>query len=205
MTPAAAAPPAPTRLQQELVDPGRAGTTPALAAFRLARRRFQAPERIDMSALADELGVNRVTLYRWVGSREQLLVEVIWSLARATLDRIDARVTARGGERVVQTVTLFLEAVIAHPGMQRWLGEEGEAAMRLLTRRATDFQPRLEAAMEALLREEADAGCLALDAPLPEVAYVIVRLIESYTYLDLITGETPDARRAEPILRLLLR
>jgi hypothetical protein len=40
---------------------------------------------------------------------------------------------------------------------------------------------------------------------LREVAYVIVRLIESYTYLDLITGEQPDARRAEPVLRLLLR
>jgi hypothetical protein len=32
-----------------------------------------------------------------------------------------------------------------------------------------------------------------------------VRLIESYVYLDLITGEAPDARRAEPVLRLLLR
>ncbi len=176
-----------------------------LDAFRLARRHFLAGHRIDMSALADELGVNRVTLYRWVGSREQLLVEVIWSLARATLDRIDERVTARGGERIVQTVTLFLEAVIAHPGMQRWLGEEGEAAMRLLTRHATDFQPRLIAAMETLLREETDAGRLDLEAPLHDVAYVIVRLIESYTYVDLITGEEPDARRAEPILRMLLR
>ncbi|MGA2013467.1 MAG: hypothetical protein ABSH51_23440 [Solirubrobacteraceae bacterium] len=31
-------------------------------ALRLARTRFLSPERIDMSALADELGVNRVTL-----------------------------------------------------------------------------------------------------------------------------------------------
>jgi tetracycline repressor-like protein len=46
---------------------------------------------------------------------------------------------------------------------------------------------------------------LELPVELREVAYVIVRLIESYTYLDLITGEQPDARRAEPVLRLLLR
>ena len=59
--------------------------------------------------------------------------------------------------------------------------------------------------MHDLLREETDAGRLALPVDLREVAYVIVRLIESYTYLDLITGEQPDARRAEPILRLLLR
>jgi hypothetical protein len=29
-------------------------------------------------------------------------------------------------------------------------------------------------------------------------------MIESYTYLDLITGEEPEARRAEPVLRMLL-
>jgi hypothetical protein len=89
--------------------------------------------------------------------------------------------------------------------MRRWLEEEGEHAMRLLTRRETDFQPRLIAAIEELLRGEAAAGALDVPVDLHELAYVIVRLIESYTYLDLITGEAPDAGRAEPILRMLLR
>jgi AcrR family transcriptional regulator len=177
----------------------------ALDAFRLARRRWLEGRRVDMSALAVELGVNRVTLYRWVGSRDELLVEVIWSLARQTLLDIDARTRARGAERAVVVVRGFLEAVIANGGMQRWLGDEGETAMRLLTRHDHDFQPRLIDWMEAMLREECDAGRLDLPADLREVAYVMVRLIESYTYLDLITGERPDARRAEPILRLLLR
>jgi AcrR family transcriptional regulator len=176
----------------------------AVDAFRLARRRFQAAERIDMSALADELGVNRVTLYRWVGSREQLLVEIIWSLGSRTLEKVDERVDAQGGERVVQVITGFLDDVISNPGMRRWLGEEGELAMRLLTRRDTGFQTRLIDAVDALLREEADAGRLDLPVDLAEVAYVIVRLIESYTYLDLIRGEEPDAGRAEPVLRMLL-
>jgi AcrR family transcriptional regulator len=174
-------------------------------AFRLARRRFLAAERIDMGALAAELGVNRVTLYRWVGSRNRLLVEVVWSLARRTLENVDAGVGERGSERVVQVVTRFLGAVLANDGMRRWLADEGELAMRLLTRHDTGFQPRMIGWVHGLLREEADAGTLALPADLHEVAYVIVRLIESYTYLDLITGEQPDARRAEPILRLLLR
>jgi hypothetical protein len=77
--------------------------------------------------------------------------------------------------------------------------------MRLLTRHDTTFQPRLIGAVHALLDEEARAGRLDLPADLQEVAYVIVRLIESYTYLDLITGERPDAQRAEAMLRLLLR
>ena len=158
-----------------------------------------------MSALAEELGVNRVTLYRWVGSRDQLLVEVVWSLARRVLDVVEAQVEDRGAERIVQIVTRFLDAVITNPGMQRWLSEEGEHAMRLLTRHETDFQPRLIDAVERLLRDETAAGELDLPVDLRELAYVIVRLIESYTYLDLITGEQPDAGRAEPILRMLLR
>jgi AcrR family transcriptional regulator len=176
----------------------------ALDAFLRARKRFQACERVDMSGLAEELGVSRVTLYRWVGSRDALLVEVIWSLARRTLDNIEADVEATGSERLVQVVTRFLDDVITNPGMKRWLSEEGESAMRLLTRHETGFQPRLIEAVQDMLQEETDAGRLDLPADLHEVAYVIVRLIESYTYLDLITGEQPDARRAEPILRLLL-
>jgi AcrR family transcriptional regulator len=194
-----------TKLQRDLAGaPDRRRPTP-LDAFRLARRKFLSAERIDMSALADELGVNRVTLYRWVGSREQLLVEVIWSLAQRTLEKNDRSVRATGAERVVRIVTRFLGDVISNAGMRRWLADEGELAMRLLTRHDTDFQPRLIDWMEDSLRQEADAGRLALPVELHEVAYVIVRLIESYTYLDLITGEEPDARRAEPVLRMLLR
>jgi AcrR family transcriptional regulator len=158
-----------------------------------------------MSALAAELGVNRVTLYRWIGSRNQLLVEVVWSVGQRTLEKVDAGVRQRGAERVVQVVTRFLDAVITSDGMKRWLAEEGELAMRLLTRHDTGFQPRLIDWIYGLLSEESEAGRLSLPADLHEVAYVIVRLIESYTYLDLITGEDPDAQRAEPILRLLLR
>jgi AcrR family transcriptional regulator len=177
----------------------------AADAVRLARRRFLAPGRVDMGALADELGVNRVTLYRWVGSRDQLLADVVWSLARGALDDLGKRTRRRGAERIVRIVTGLIEAALDNPGMRRWLAEEGEHAMRLLTRHETNFQPRLIGAIEAVLREEADAGRLDLPVDLHELAYVIVRLVESYTYLDLITGETPDAGRAEPILRMLLR
>ena len=194
-----------TKLQIQLASAGDFHRPTPLDAFRLAKRKFLSAERIDMSALADELGVNRVTLYRWVGSREQLLVEVIWSLASRTLANCDRRTRARGSDRIVKVVVRFLADVISNEGMRRWLAEEGELAMRLLTRHDTDFQPRLIGAIEEMLREETDAGRIDVPVDLREVAYVIVRLIESYTYLDLITGEQPDAQRAEPVLRLLLR
>ena len=185
-----------TPLRRQLAGEAADRHPSALDAFLAARRRFVAGERVDMTALAAQLGVNRVTLYRWVGSREQLLVEVVWSLARRTLDDLEAR-HVRGRERAVAILMGFLEATLSHPGMQRWLAEEGESAMRLLTRHETDFQPRLIAAVEALVDPA--------DPDRQEVAYALVRVIESYTYLDLITGETPEAGRARPIFARLLQ
>lgn len=199
MHPAASGPPGPGP------PSGRAGQPDAGVAFGLARRTFLAGERVDMTALAAELSINRVTLYRWIGNRDQLLVEIMWSLALSTLERERARTRKRGAERIVQIVGRFVAAVLSNPGMSRFLAEEGELAMRLLTRRQTGFQPRLMAYVEDLLAEEVRRGRLELSADLHDVAYTIVRIIESYVYLDRITGEEPDARRAESILRLLLR
>ncbi|MEJ7786841.1 MAG: QsdR family transcriptional regulator [Solirubrobacteraceae bacterium] len=56
-----------------------------------------------------------------------------------------------------------------------------------------------------IFEEEVAAGRMDLPAELHDVAYTMVRIIESYIYLDLINGEPPDAKRAEAILRLLLR
>jgi AcrR family transcriptional regulator len=188
--------PTATPLRRQLAGEEVGRRPAALDAFLLARRKFLAGERVDMTSLAGELGVNRVTLYRWVGSREQLLVEVVWALARRTLDDVVAR-EPEGDGRDVRILMAFLSATLTNPGMQRWLSEEGESAMRLLTRHDTDFQPRLIAAVEELIDPA--------DPDRREVAYALVRVIESYTYLDLITGERPEAGRAEPIFRRLLQ
>lgn len=173
-------------------------------ALELSRRRFLACRRIDVSAIAEELGVNRVTLYRWFGTRDRLLADTVWSLTRETLDRLDASVEATGAERVAAILLGLLEVAITSPGMRRWLREEGEHAMRVLSRHETDYQPRLIDAVARLLGEEHGAGRLALTVDVHELAYVIVRVLESYAYLDLITGEQPQAQRAAPILRMLL-
>ena len=53
--------------------PGRpAGTTPE-AVLDAATRRFLRGERVDLAGLSAELGVSRPTLYRWFGSRDDLI------------------------------------------------------------------------------------------------------------------------------------
>src|ERR1035441_11053773 len=73
---------------------------PALDALREAQRMFQAGRRVDMQSLAKKLGVDRATLYRWVGSREQLLAEVLWNLMAKTIQRLRDRKSVVQGKRV---------------------------------------------------------------------------------------------------------
>lgn len=178
----------------------------ALEAFVQARRMFLAGQRVDMGELARDLGVNRATLYRWVGSRDQLLVEVLWSLARRTFERLlaDGPPSTPGHSRVAVVLDSWVHAVISNRGMQVFVEKEGDLALRLLTTRATDYQSRLLAQVRDLLAEDVDAGRVVSEIPLDDLTYVVVRILESYVYLTLITGERPDPDRAGRVLHALL-
>jgi AcrR family transcriptional regulator len=198
-----------TPLQCQLAGTTTARPT-ALDAFRHARRTFLAGDRVDMQALARGLNVDRATLYRWVGSREQLLTEILWSLIDPTINtlrktRNNASQPATAGQSpAAAVITGTVRAVIASTGMQRFLDREGDLALRLLTTRASDFETRLTALIGELINEEASAGRLNAAVPQEDLPYVLVRIMESYIYLGLITGEHPDPDRATKVINALL-
>lgn len=171
----------------------------------MARRKWWAGERIELTALASELDVTRVTLYRWVGTREQLLVEIIWRFSEMTFDYYERRITTTGAARLIDVITGFVDTVTTNPGMNAWLANEGESAMRLLTRYETDFQPRLVGWIDNAITREIESGEMNLPVPSEEVAYAVEQLIESYVYLELITGEPSGARKPGPILGLIFQ
>jgi AcrR family transcriptional regulator len=230
-----------TPLQRQLAGTATARPT-ALDAFRLARRSFLAGDRVDMQALARALNVDRATLYRWVGSREQLLSEILWSLIDPTIEKLrkahcqpaapgqsaaapgqsaaapgqsaaapgqsaaapGQSAAAPGQSAAAAVITGTVRAVIANPGMQRFLDREGDLALRLLTTKASGFEARLIALIADLVSEETSAGRLTGAIPLDDLPYVLVRIMESYIYLGLITGEHPDPDRAARVINALL-
>ncbi|TPW99239.1 hypothetical protein FJ656_33190, partial [Schumannella luteola] len=103
------------------------GTPPhrdAERAFQLARRAFIAGERIEMGPLAAELGVDRTSLFRWVGNRDALLAEVLWSLAEASLDHAEAASTGAGPARVVDILGRFVDGLVTAPYFRDFLARE---------------------------------------------------------------------------------
>jgi hypothetical protein len=174
-----------------------------LDAFAAARRRFAAGERIDMQGLADELSVNRVTLYRWVGSREQLITEVLWTATAKSFVRYGkAKVK---GPRAATALSRFVRDVNNHPGMRQLLADEADFALTLLTSTNGEYQQRYLHLVRGLIEGDREAGLVSSEIPLDDLAYTAVRITESYIHSLVIVGEQPNAGRAEVVLRVLLR
>ncbi|MGA6165233.1 QsdR family transcriptional regulator [Amycolatopsis magusensis] len=174
-------------------------------AFTLARQWFLDGRRIDMQELAAELKVGRATLFRWVGNREQLLGEVIWSITERAFDRHNRAIGGSGGARVAEVVGTYVRTVNSDQPFRAFLRREPERALRLLTTKASLVQRRTIAAVEAMLTEEIGNGTLEPPLPVHDLAYLIVRIAESFIYTDIISGEEPDADKAQEAVAALLR
>lgn len=177
----------------------------AQRAFIRARQLFIAGDRIDMGDLAAELGVDRTSLFRWVGNRDALLAEVLWSLAVPTLNQVHGFVHARGAARIVGVLTGFVDALITAEYFRTFLRREPARALRLLTSKESEMQRRFVAVIEHLVETETLAGTLALPLPSREIASLLARIVESFCYSDLITGEAPSSLRARATFDFILR
>ncbi len=158
-----------------------------------------------MRELAAELGVNRATLFRWVGSRDELLAEILWSLAKPTLALAVRDSSGTGGQRIAAISGRFARMMDQAEYFREFLRREPERALRILTTRAGTIQARVVAAVETLLDEEISLGRLNPPLPPHDLAYLIMRIIESFLYADLITGEQLDIDGAEQAIAALLR
>jgi AcrR family transcriptional regulator len=191
-----------------LLDRHLAGLEPVkptpLDALAVARRAYHQGQRIDMGVLAAELGVSRVTLNRWVGTREDLLGEVTWDLMRRTLDRVDGDSTATGGARVIAALRGLVESAAAHHGHQVFVEREGVLAMRINTSAKGRVEPRLVTYVRKLLAEEIDAERMTMDADIDAVSYAVVQVSVAFIWRPFITGEPPNPVGLESVLRLML-
>ncbi|MBB5136999.1 AcrR family transcriptional regulator [Thermocatellispora tengchongensis] len=192
-----------TPLQRHLSGAAPARPGP-LDVLREAQRMFQAGERVDMQTLAATLGVDRTTVYRWVGSRERLLVEVLWRLMSKTVARLREPTAAGARPTAAEVIVGATHAAMTNAGMRRFLQQEGDLALKLLTTKAGEFQHRLIELVADVVEADRRDGLLRSPLPAEELPYVLVRIMESYVYLGLITGEEPDTARAAQVIRVLL-
>jgi AcrR family transcriptional regulator len=163
--------------------------------------------RLDMQGLADELGVSRATLFRHVGSREELLSQALWVLTERTLGIAAARWEAQrpAGELHAPGTGRHLNALVSRSkGLHRLLTDEPALALRVLTDPRGRVQAGTVAFIESLLRRDmAEFGLVSLVEP-SALAYALVRMGESFVYGDVLAARQPDVATADRLQRALL-
>ena len=196
------APPA-TPLARMLAAPANPKKVTALDAFELAKQKWLTGERLDIGKLAEELGVGRATVFRWVGTREQLYGEVISAAFAQTINRARQSSSGKGAAFLTRVTHNLLSALIASRPLRVFVEQDPEYALRIVMSSSSPVEIRVVAAVRALIAGEVKAGHLHPAIDVDSLAYVIVRIAESFLYRDVISGDVPDIETATKAIGLL--
>jgi AcrR family transcriptional regulator len=175
--------------------PGRPAASTREAALALARKRFLAGERIDVQAIAREIGVARATMHRWFQTRDALLGEVLATLAEERVAALRRETPGRGAAALLETFNRINHELANSHGLRVLLVQEHERALRILTSSGGIVQPRIVAALERLINAEVASGDFAPAMAPAVLAYAIERLAEAFLYNDAIVGIRGDTDR----------
>ncbi|WP_341258125.1 QsdR family transcriptional regulator [Gordonia malaquae] len=152
-----------------------------------------------MNTIADRLGVGRSTLYRWIGSREQLLgwvvcasIGEIWEAARRSAE-------GAGLERMLSSCRIFIDAVGAHSPLVTWAQREPNLALRVLLDPDGDVTSALRQSMQRALQREMPNSEVS-----PEVFQMLALAATALVWGNVAGHRNPDADSAIGIMRTVL-
>lgn len=180
-------------LSQALANMDRPQPTP-LGVFKLARKYWLEGRRISIGDLAKEVGVSRVTLYRWVGSREGLIEEVLWSFAKPTFENAIGETPGSGMEHIIGVHRHFLNALAGFEPLRRYVSDNPIVAIRLQTSKdPKSCHNRVIDAIAAHMEEQVAKGFIKLPAPAKKLAAMMVHANGALLYSAIIGGHTAAA------------
>jgi AcrR family transcriptional regulator len=183
--------------------PGRPAAASREQALALATRCFLRGERVDVQAIAEQLGLARATMHRWFGTRDRLVGEMLATLGETRLLEVRAGTHGCGARALLACFDAFNRELASSDALRVWISREQDRALRVLTSGGGIVQPRMVAAVERLIRDEVEAGAFTPTVPAPTLAYGIVRLAEAFLYNDAlvgIRGDTGQLRELEAAL-----
>ncbi|WP_328187333.1 QsdR family transcriptional regulator [Marinobacter sp. OP 3.4] len=193
-----------TPLAKALAGEASTGAASPLTALEVGRQRWLDCERINMGSIADEVGVNRATLFRWVGSRELFVGEIIWSFYQDLIDKTLEATSGEGPDYVVAVLEQLLRKVVNTKQLHHFIRQDPEYAIRILTSRSSLFQARSVNMVRGLIAEQTGKTDWTPPIHQDDLAFLIIRVGESFLYGDVISGQKTDIAQTTTAFRLLL-
>ena len=169
-----------------------------------AMGRYLRGQRVDVQAIAAELGLGRTTVYRWFGSRERLIGEVLFRAATPLLEQARSSARGRGGERLLDVFDRFNRSLDEAPALRRFVERERDAALRIITAGAGNVQPRIVALITEVIEEEVRNGTYEPPVEPATLGYAIVRLAEAFLFNDAAGVMRNDVERLREVEAAIL-
>ena len=183
---------------------GRPPTASRDDVLRAARAQYLDGQRVDVTIVARSLGLGRATIYRWFGSRERLLAEVISAEMETLIAHERKAVRQRGAKGLLDVFDRINRRLADSVPLRRFVEQERASALRLLTASDGGVQPRSVAAITEMIATEVTAGRYDAPADPQTLAYAIVRLAEAFLYNDAAFGIRGDHERLRAVEAALL-
>jgi len=182
---------------------GRPAAASREDVLHVALDRYLHGERVDVQAIAAQLGLGRTTVYRWFGSREGLIGETVAQAADPLFDEARAGAEGRGGVALLDTFDRINRALAAAPALRAFLELERDA-LRMLTSSGGVIHRRAVARIEGFIEDEVRVGAYEPPVDPSTLAYAIVRLAEAFLFNDATAAMRGDVERLREIEAALL-
>jgi AcrR family transcriptional regulator len=185
----------------------RRGRPPAASredVLNAAMGRYLRGRRVDVQAIAAELGLGRTTIYRWFGSREHLIGEVLAAAAGPLIEDARAQAGGEGGPALLDTFDRLNRSLVEARALRQFVERERAAAVRIITSGTGIAQRRMVERISALIEAEVRAGTYDPPVEPATLAYAIVRLGEAFLFNDAAAGMRGDVERLREVEAALL-
>lgn len=163
-----------------------------LRAFNLARDTWVKGKRISFENLSKVIGVSRVTLYRWQGSKDQLIEDIIWSFAEPVFNRIRSATPGKGISHIVEVHRRFLMVAARFTPMRRFIQNNPTTSIRIQAMNVNTAHGRLIEATTKQLAEQESLGHIQLNISARDLAELIVTTNCALLYTSIIRDESPS-------------
>lgn len=129
------------------------------------------------------------------------MAEALWSFTERFWPDLLSAHPPGSAHRAAEVLSQHARLLIEESWFRSFLNRDPQRAFRVLTTADTPIQARMVALVRELLSQEPPPR---VDLPLDDLAYLVVRIGESFVYSDLIAGKRPDADLARATYIALL-